>query len=368
MRHQNRQGRNGVGVQWLLIVSLLTIAALPAHSDTLQSPTPIPTPTHYVCPPCYHVDDMFDAKIYEQGGKCPVCGMHLVAVDASPDCSAPAMHLGSGNFCFNTARGDALSVFYHTPNNLRADAPVIVVLPGAGRNAWAYRDAWVSLSEQYGVVVVSPHYAEHSYPGFWSYNLAGMITNVKINDQKTAMKSFDRVTDDSKWLFADFDAVFDITVKALRLNTDTYDMFGHSAGGQIIHRYAMFHPTNKANRLVAANAGWYTTPDFSAAFPYGLKESGLTESAMTAALRLNLVLLLGELDNDKETRGHLIRNSDVDIQGTNRFDRGQYFLGVANTLAGSLNVPIQWQIHKVPDVGHDYKKMSRSAAEYLYGK
>jgi pimeloyl-ACP methyl ester carboxylesterase len=349
-------------LQWLLLLSVLTIGILPAYGDALQPQT------QYVCPPCYHVDDIFDTEVHHKGGKCSVCGMQLIALDTAPDCGAPAMRQGSGNFCFTTARGDQLSVFYHTPKSLQADSPVLVVLPGAGRNAWAYRDAWVTLSEQYGVVIVSPYYAEHRYPGFWSYNLAGMIKDVKINAEKTAMKSFNRVTEESQWLFTDFDALFDVTVSALGLQTKTYDMFGHSAGGQIIHRYAMFHTANKANRMVAANAGWYTTPDFSIAFPYGLNNSGLTQGAMPAALGRNLVLLLGELDNARETRGHLVRNAQVDGQGTNRFDRGQYFMRGAAALAGQLNTALQWRIKQVPGVGHDYRKMGQSAAAYLYGE
>ncbi|MBB3170195.1 hypothetical protein [Simiduia aestuariiviva] len=47
---------------------------------------------------------------------------------------------------------------------------------------------------------------------------------------------------------------------------------------------------------------------------------------------------------------------------------GQYFFSRANALADQLNVPMQWQIQKVPGVGHDYKKMSQSAAAYLYRK
>ena len=37
-----------------------------------------------------------------------------------------------------------------------------------------------------------------------------------------------------------------------------YDIFGHSAGGQIVHRMAIFHPDSKARRMVAANSAFYT--------------------------------------------------------------------------------------------------------------
>ena len=30
-------------------------------------------------------------------------------------------------------------------------------------------------------LILSPGYSEEHYPDFWSYNLAGMITDVKVN-------------------------------------------------------------------------------------------------------------------------------------------------------------------------------------------
>tara|TARA_R110002049_G_C9031771_1_gene552071 strand:+ start:470 stop:790 length:321 start_codon:yes stop_codon:yes gene_type:complete len=38
-----------------------------------------------------------------------------------------------------------------------------------------------------------------------------------------------------QWIFEDFDRVFDLTVKAINSEQIKYDIFGHSAGGQILH-------------------------------------------------------------------------------------------------------------------------------------
>ena len=44
-------------------------------------------------------------------------------------------------------------------------------------------------------------------------------------------------------------------------------MFGHSAGAQILHRMVLFAPGSRADRIVAANSGFYTLADPDQALP-----------------------------------------------------------------------------------------------------
>lgn len=68
-------------------------------------------------------------------------------------------------------------------------------------------------------------------------------------------------------------------------------MFGHSAGGQILHRTALFRPRLKARRIVAANAGFYTFSDRSEAVPPGLAGTGVGEVQLRRALDVELPVL-----------------------------------------------------------------------------
>ncbi|MCO7224588.1 hypothetical protein [Pleionea sp. CnH1-48] len=281
-------------------------------------------------------------------------------------------YLQSGSGTFNYIRSNAgdqkvIPIHYYRPNNFNADSRVIMVIPGAGRNAWSYRDAWIEASERYNLLVLSPHYSEQDFPRFWSYNLAGMITDVTIDRKKMAISHFKLVNQAVSWLYQDFDAIFHQVKQKVSLSATHYDMFGHSAGGQILHRMALFHPNNKAHRILASNSGWYTTANFSQAFPYGLKNAPLSESDLPLILKQKLILFLGEKDNANETRGHLVHNVMLDQQGTHRLARGKHFFKKAKQLAQKKSLKHQWKIHIVPNVGHDYRKMSAAAANYLYG-
>ncbi len=273
---------------------------------------------------------------------------------------------GSGKFTVEGGfqKEDSIIIHYYKPKKFNKSSSVIYVIPGGGRNGDDYRDAWIEKAEKYNVLVLSPEYNEKYYPAFWNYNLAGMYKDVKINKEKTAIEHFRISNNPDEWIYQDFDRFFDMAKEALNLKTDTYDMFGHSAGGQLLHRLAIFHPNNKANRILAANAGWYTLPTDLEDFPYGLK--GTIQTAAKVDYSSDLVVFLGEKDDANEKRGSLRRSLEADKQGLHRLSRGNYFFNTSREIASNLNTTFCWKIEIVNGVGHDYKKMGEAAADYLY--
>ena len=317
----------------------------------------------YVCPPC---DLPCDELAFSKAGNCPNCKMELIKKSDLLAEEALVMNeinikTGAGKFLIEGGFDPkkTIIIHYYKPENFTADAPVIFVLPGAGRNGDDYRDAWIEASQKYGVLVLTPEYAEKNYPGFWNYNLAGMIYDVNIQEETYKVSQ-----NPEEWIFGDFDRISNAAKGKLNLKADSYDMFGHSAGGQILHRLAIFSPENKANRILASNSGWYTVPTDSEVFPYGLKNNNMVSDQIDFNTRL--ILFLGEKDNVDETRGHLRRSPEVDKQGLGRVERGIYFFNESKKLAAALNKDFNWKLEIVPNVGHDYKKMSEAAADYLF--
>ncbi|MCE7054317.1 hypothetical protein LZF95_06500 [Algoriphagus sp. AGSA1] len=322
----------------------------------------------YVCKPC---DLPCDELNFNESGICPHCKMDLIKKSALiPEKELIVNEIkiqdGSGKFLIDGGlqEGKQIVIHYYKPRNLKSESPVLMVLPGAGRDGDEYRDAWIGNAEKYNILVLSPEYPERYYPGFWSYNLAGMITAVEINDERTAMASFKIVKNPNEWIFNDFDRIFNLTKNKLNLKTDTYDLFGHSAGGQILHRLAIFKSDNKANRILSSNSGWYTIPTDIEDFPYGLKNS--YKSGKDLDFSKNLVLFLGEKDDANETRGDLRSSSEVDKQGLHRLERGVYFYNESKKIASKLNSEFNWKLEIISNIGHDFREMSKAAADYLY--
>ena len=289
---------------------------------------------------------------------------------------------GSGVFLIEGGQArqkKSIKVHYHRPENFTAQSPILLVLPGAGRNGDSYRDAWVKASEFYNILVLSPEYAEKDYP-FKDYHLGGIISSWNIQDQisfdehsnKAYLKedslNISYHTDSTSWIFNDFDRIFDLAVQATASQQQKYDVFGHSAGGQILHRFVLFHPHSKANRILASNSGFYTLADEAIDFPFGLAQTHHTTNQLPFSFKKQLTLFIGALDNAQETGGTLLRSPTVDKQGLHRLERAHFFYKHSKEKATDLQADFNWQIEIIQGVGHDHHKMSQAASNYLYNK
>lgn len=322
----------------------------------------------YVCKPCALP---CDELVFDEPGKCPHCKMNLLKRSdllskEEPVLNEVVIRNGSSEILVEGGfqKERTIKVHYYRPENFTPETKVIFVVPGAGRNGDDYRDAWITKAEKYNLLVLSPEYSEKDYPGFWSYNLGGMVTDIIMNKERTEEIHFNISKMPKEWIYDDFDRIFNLVKDSLNLSHDTYDMFGHSAGGQVLHRLAIFKSYSKANRILASNSGWYTLPVDSQEFPYGLKGSTITSEDIDFSS--DLVLFLGKKDDANEKRGDLRRSPDVDIQGLHRLQRGKYFYNKAKATAKRLQTDFNWQLEIVPGIGHDYQAMSSAAADYLY--
>lgn len=287
---------------------------------------------------------------------------------------------GSGVFLMEGGQGNKeqpIKVYYHQPRNYSKHSTILIVLPGAGRNGDSYRDAWIEASEQYSVLILSPRYSETAYP-FEGYHLGGLIKDSNIRESVEFLEGtniakldeqafrFKGNPNKANWIFNDFDRLFNLVSDHIETTQTQYDIFGHSAGGQILHRFAIFHPTTKANRIIAANAGFYTLPDIATALPFGIKNSSITTADLQLSFTKHLTLLLGELDNEAEQGGTLLRSVSADKQGTHRLARGQFFHNFSKNVAAEIDANYNWKIKIVPNVGHEHENMGKVAAKLLY--
>ncbi|MGL5689630.1 MAG: hypothetical protein ACRDD8_02315, partial [Bacteroidales bacterium] len=133
---------------------------------------------------------------------------------------------------------------------------------------------------------------------------------------------------------------------------------------QFVHRYLMFKPQAQVNRAVSANAGWYSLPDLNTAFPYGLKNTLITEAGLPDIFSKSLIVQLGTADTD-ENDPNLNHTPGADAQGKNRYDRGLYFFSKATDL-GEKYQRFNWSKVEVKGVGHSYTQMAANAAAFLY--
>jgi len=337
----------------------------------------------YVCKPC---DQTCDELSFSEPGICPHCHMDLVKkedliAEKNLKINEIVLNRGSGAFIIEGGIGkidNHIKVYYHKPANYHPDSKILFVIPGAGRNGDSYRDTWIEASEKHSILILSPQYPEESYD-YGAYHMGNLIYDLNLDSSITYVENSNYVlmdeekfsfrinSDRESWLFNDFERIFDRVVETQGSSQETYDVFGHSAGGQILHRFALFFPESRADRILAANAGSYTLPDFDLGLPFGIGQTPLSRETLKTSFKKNLVLYIGELDNAEETGGLLLRSPTVDKQGSNRLDRAKHFFNLSKKTAAKMGADFNWELVIIPNVGHDQKKMGRAASGFLYG-
>lgn len=248
--------------------------------------------------------------------------------------------------------GKTVEIYYHIPAGDIREMPVQIVMHGMGRNADGYRDHWKTLADQYGFIVLAPHFTDEEFP-----EIAYQQGNVKNEDGNFNAKESMTYPIVSE-IFHFFKDHSDSRVKK-------YSIYGHSAGGQFVHRYLLFNDTPEVDRAVAANSGWYTFPTDTIDYPYGIGDSaGKIGTDIAAYYAKRLTILLGDADTLRQAS--LRKTPEADAQGLNRFQRGEAFFAWCQADAARRGVPFNWEKAYVPGSGHSDGKMSVGAAKYLY--
>ncbi len=140
-----------------------------------------------------------------------------------------------------------------------------------------------------------------------------------------------------------------------------YDVFGHSAGAQMIHRYLLFQPECHFNRLVSSAAGRYCVPDPSIEFPYGLGVSSAATEPPNNYFGREVYVICGANDTDLNAPS-LRHTPGADALG---LQRARYFFTESSSIASDGGYLFNWEYRTVPNVGHNGEEMAAYAANLL---
>lgn len=269
--------------------------------------------------------------------------------------SGSSIRIGEvSQFTFADWPGKPISVWMYVPNALDyTTAPVLIMMHGAKRDSKRYLEEWLPLAKQGGFVVIAPQFTSDDYPKSDGYNLGNVFP-----------RGQDAQNPEAIWSFSAIEPLFDSIVAALKSNQTQYTMYGHSAGSQFVHRFMYYKPDARVKRYIAANAGWYTLPLFDEPYPYGLKGSGVTPKARDRALAADLIVLLGNQDNDPAHES-LRKTPEAMQQGQHRLARGGTFFEVGSGQAQQHGLPFGWQVAIVDGVAHSNSGMAAGAVKHI---
>lgn len=267
--------------------------------------------------------------------------------------AAEPLPAGKGVFEFRDALGrpdKPVTVWYDKPVGATPPAHIVFVMTGTKRDGEHFRDFWAPYAERAGFLLVVPEFPAKLFP-VREYQFGNL-----------------RDPEVSHWSFAVIEHLFDRFKAAGETSAEAYDLFGHSAGAQFVHRFMLFMPSPRVELAISANAGDYTLPVYpegkEAPFPWRLDARLVPETQLKAVLQRPLVVMLGDKDTDPNHR-YLPKSPEAMAQGPYRLARGEFFFDTARQQAERLHTPFGWTLVHVPGVGHSDKHMSEAAARYL---
>ena len=233
----------------------------------------------------------------------------------------------------------------------RPDGPVVLVQHGMGRNGDEYCEAWMPAADKHGLLIVATTFPKESWPDALHYNDGHVLAeDGMLRPRQT-------------WAQAIPGRVFAVLQQAGITSRSQAFLWGHSAGGQFVHRLMGTQPHATFEAVGPANAGWYTLPTLERAYPEGLGGIGLTRGDVVALLGFPMVIFAGDQDLQGE---NLPDHPAAAAQGSTRFARAHYYLAQGRAEAARLGVACGWRILVVPGIGHEGMRMSAVAAAFWF--
>ena len=274
----------------------------------------------------------------------------VVRIDARQTRSASEiLDIARGSFLFSDpAANRPITVWFCRPPTIIPDTRILFVMHGSesetARRACEIASPYV---QSLNVIVLAPQFSEQSFPGD-AYMFGNMID------------PSGRARPKRMWALTVIERLFDLVRDTTGLTRPEYDIVGFSGGAQFVHRLVLFVPEARFRRAIAAGAGRYAFPSWSARFPYGLAGSPATRAVLPKVLSRDFVVLLGDRDtSDRE------REPGAAAQGASRFARGLRFFAAAADEATALQVPLRWELRIAHGLDHSPAPMVQAALDLL---
>ena len=239
-----------------------------------------------------------------------------------------------GDIQHRVSRGEPdLEYRLFVPKRIHPNRPVFVAVHGISRDADEQLSAWAPHAARHGLVLVAPRFDARCFPDYQRLGRSGRGPR--------ADHALLRVVEEVR--------------SALALHSRRLLLFGYSGGGQFVHRFAMAYP-HVVRAAVVAASGWYTFPEPTSPYPFGLRVRHRLPGIRfreRALLRVPILVVVGDGDTARESS--LNRSRLVDRQqGRNRVERADNWCRAMRAAAERRKLPSRIDRQSIPAVAHSF--------------
>lgn len=229
----------------------------------------------------------------------------------------------------------AVSWYQYAPSQPQPDAPIVVAMHGISRNAREQAALFLPVAQRHRCVLIAPRFDREHFRGFQQLGLDGAGRRADL----------------------DLLTVLGHVTGQLGLPAGPVHVAGFSGGAQFAHRFALLHPERVA-RLVLGAAGWYTWPDESLAYPYGMAAGGGLAAPVAAERLCRIPTLVAVGSRDTQRDRSLRSDEQLDaLQGRTRVERARNWVAAINAAAAGRGLPPKAELALIRGCGHSFKQM-----------
>jgi len=208
------------------------------------------------------------------------------------------------------------------------------------RNFHEQAKAFISFCETYGVILVAPTFTEEHHADYQRLGRLGRGQRADL------------------FLHRCLEEVNSLTA----VDITKFYIMGYSGGAQFAHRYLMAHPHRILHAAIVA-AGWYTFPDTSLKFPYGIRSSRKLPKVVfnpEGFLRVPISVMVG--DQDISLLGLRTTPELDEQQGNNRLQRAKNWVNAMHIAAEAYGFKPLVSYTEIPSVGHVFSEFCDNGA------
>jgi len=165
-------------------------------------------------------------------------------------------------FTYRSAGNPDVRTFIVAPPELNTQTRIVMVMHGRSRNADGYIETWREWASRHNYIALAPEFDDVNWKGAAKYNFG----NIFKNEEGAGVKN-----PEANWSFTIVENIHQMMREGFGIKDERFDIWGHSAGGQFVHRFMLFKPNARVRYAMPANSGWFTAPDLNVAYPHGVR-------------------------------------------------------------------------------------------------
>jgi hypothetical protein len=214
----------------------------------------------------------------------------------------------------------------YQPENFEPGNGILIAVHSGSYNPVDYYHLCKPMADSNGVMLLVPYFSEEDWRGY------NKLFTETIRSDTQLIKMIDTLVMETG---AD--------------STNLY-LYGHSSGGQFVHRYLFAHPENVHRALMSA-PGWWTFPREDWLFPFGIGDADVVPDEIVFNLdsisRVQKKVIVGEFDTLHPENLEFAR-----FQGLNRQQKAAHWVNRMSLYSFENNLDNTVRYEIIPNIGH----------------